>query len=141
MGHLAVVVGFGVVGATAARQLLESGMAPGDIAVVDNRPAALEAAVELRLRECLGDGTERELLQAMTSERTTCLIVTPGPDETAVMATLLARDLCPHAMILTAVRDGENVDHARRVGADVVIATSQWTGRALAFALARTGLG
>jgi hypothetical protein len=45
MGHLAVVVGFGVVGATVARQLLVAGTAPGDIAAVDTRPAALADAV------------------------------------------------------------------------------------------------
>ena len=57
-----------------------------------------------------------------------------GVDATAVLVTMALRDLCPDAEILTALRDGE---HAKRAGADDVVAFSEWAGRARGFAVAR----
>jgi voltage-gated potassium channel len=135
MRQQTVLVGFGVTGASAARQLLGTGTAPGDLVVVDNRPEAVTVAEELGLPAMLGDGTERAVLNRAIVGRAGHVIVTAGPDAVAVMVTMLARDLCPDVVVVTAIRDAEYVRYALRVGANDVIATSQWTGRALALVL------
>ncbi len=58
-------------------------------------------------------------------ERPRCVVVAVGPDATAVLVTMLARDLCPDAKVHTAVRDAEHVAPARRAGADEVVAGVQ----------------
>jgi voltage-gated potassium channel len=139
MRRRTVLVGFGVTGASAARQLLRTGTAADDVMVVDNRPEAVADAQELGLPAVLGDGTERAVLDRATGGRAGHVIVTAGPDTVAVMATMLARDLCPDVVVVTAIRDAEYVRYALRVGANDVIATSQWTGRALALVLDLAG--
>jgi len=137
MRGLTVVVGFGVVGAAAVRHLRQGGVARDDIAVMDVRPDAVDEAVALGVRVRLGDGMERSALARVVAERTRCVVVAVGPDASAVLVTMLARDLCPDAKVHTAVRDPEYVPHARRAGADEVVADAEWTGRALAFAIGR----
>ena len=132
---MTVVVGFGVVGAAAVRHLLHRGVAPADIVVVDLRPDAIDEAVALGTQARVGDGMERAVLADAVRGSTRCVVVAVGPDATAVLVTMLARDLCPDARVHTAVRDAEHVAHARRAGADEVVPGAEWAGRALAFAL------
>lgn len=63
------------------------------------------------------------------------VIVTVVPDEAAVLATMLARELCPAATIVTAVRENAYIVFVRRHGADHVITTSEAAGEALGHAL------
>lgn len=133
-GH-AVLVGFGVAGVNAAKLLIEAGTDPVDLTVVDLRPEPLECATALGAHAHLGDATEPGTLGRLVCERTGCVIVTIGPDASAIMATMLVRTLSPDATVVTAIRDGEHAARTLRAGADQVIATAQWTGRALARAL------
>lgn len=128
----AAVVGFGVTGAGAARQLLRSGTPATDLVAVDVRPEAAGAAADLGIPMICGDATTRDTLARAVSDHTRCVIVTAGPDAVAVMVTMLARDLGPEARVVTAVREAALVPFARRAGADEVHATSHWTGRILA---------
>lgn len=130
-----VVVGFGVTGASAARQLLRGGARAAELAVVDTRSTVVEEAACLEIPAVCGDGTVRGILTRVVSGSTTSVIVTAGPDETAVMITMLARDLCPTAEVVTAVRDARLVRFVRQAGADQVLTTSDWAGRALALLL------
>jgi voltage-gated potassium channel Kch len=137
MGAATVVVGFGVVGAAAVRQLLRDKIAPADVTVVDVRQDAVEEAKAFGVRAVLGDGMERAVLARVAGEGVRCVIVAVGVDATAVLVTMALRDLCPDAEILTALRDGEHIEHAKRAGADDVVAFSKWAGRARGFAVAR----
>lgn len=132
-----VLVGFGVTGASAARLLLDTGVEPLSLAAVDTHPDALAEAVELGVVVHAGDGTTRAVLLGAIFKWTRCVIVTIGPDEAAVMATMIARELAPGATVVTAIRDPDHVARAVRAGADRAYATPEWTGRALALSLLR----
>ena len=84
---------------------------------------------------------ERTFIAGVVSERTGRVIITAGPDECAVLTTMLIRDLCPHAVVVTAVRNVEYRRHVLRAGADHVLATSEWVGRTLAMTIGQTGSG
>jgi voltage-gated potassium channel len=137
VGPSTVVVGFGVTGTSAARQVLRHGGDPADLMVVDVRPEAVPEASSLDIPAVCGEGTVRGTLARVVSRHTRYVLVTAGPDAVAVMITMLARDLCPSAEIITAVREAELARFARRAGADEVIVTSHWAGRALALVLDR----
>jgi len=130
-----VLVGFGVTGASAARLLLATGVPAHDLTAVDTSTDAVDEATTMGATAYEGDATERATLDRAVCARTRCFIVTIGPDESAIMATMLARDLCPEAMVVTAVRDPDHVARAVRAGADRAYATPDWTGRALAMAV------
>jgi voltage-gated potassium channel len=130
-----VIIGFGVTGISAAHFLLRAGVNPTDLVVVDQRADALDEATALELSGHLGDVTDHTTLARTIPEHSRCVIVAVQPDETAVMTTMAARNLCPQAVIVTAVHDDDNTDHARRGGANQVITTSHWAGRALAMVL------
>jgi Trk K+ transport system NAD-binding subunit len=106
---------------------------------VDVLQEAVDEVVGHGVRARVGDGTERAVLAPVVGEGTRCVVVAVGPDATAVMVTMLARDLCPTARVRTAVREAEYVAAARRAGADEVISGAEWTGRALAFAVGWQG--
>jgi len=127
-----VIVGFGVTGASAARQLLSDGTDPAEIVAVDLLADPLECATALGIHTQVADATERDTLAWLVSDRTRCVIVTIGPDASAIMTTMHARHLCPTATVLTAISDDEHAGHALRAGADEVITNAQWTGHALA---------
>jgi voltage-gated potassium channel len=62
------------------------------------------------------------------------VIVAAARDDTAVLATLSARRLAPHARITAAVREAENEDLVRQSGADAVVVSSAASGRLLGMA-------
>lgn len=135
MSGQTLVIGFGVTGLNAARYLLDHGTHPADLIVVDTRREAIEEAIALGAHAVLGDGTNRRVLAQATSGHILRVVVAVVPDEAAVQATMLARDLCPIATIATAVRNLTHVKHVRRHGADHVVTTSESTGTALVHAL------
>lgn len=132
-----VILGYGVTGAGALAHLLATGTEPAEVVVVERYPEIVERASELGVRGIVGDCSSRPVLQPVIAGLARCVIVTVQPDETAVLTTMLARDLCPNATILTALRDNEFVRYARRAGADQVVTSAVPTGRALATAIRR----
>lgn len=135
MSGQTLVIGFGVTGASAARHLLDHGTDPTDLIVVDTRAKAVEEATELGAHAVLGDGTNRHVLAQAISGDVRHVVVAVVPDDAAVLATMLARDLCPTATIATAVRSLAHITFVRRHGADHVVTTSESTGTALVHAL------
>lgn len=130
-----LVIGFGVTGANATSHLLDNGTDPGDLVVVDTDMQAVEQATTLGVRAILGDGTHRDVLTQAIFNDVRHVIVAVVPDEAAVLATMLARELCPAATIVTAVRENAHIVFVRRHGADHVITTSEAAGEALGHAL------
>lgn len=135
MSGQALVIGFGVTGASAAQYLLDHDTDPTDLIVVDIHREAVERAAELGAHVVLGDGTNRHVLRQAISGHVRHVVVAVVPDDAAVLVTMLARDLCPTATIATAVRNLAHVPFVRRHGADHVVTTSESTGTALVHAL------
>lgn len=130
-----LVVGFGVTGSSAASHLLACGADAADLVVLDADADAVRSATELGARALRGDGTDRVAFARAASVEVDRIVIALVPDHTAVMSTMLARELCPSAMIVTAVRENAHVTTARRLGADHAVVTAEAAGSALAGAL------
>lgn len=135
MSGSALVLGFGTVGSAATRYLLDCGVAPGDVTVVEVDTDAAQRAVDLGVRAILGDATHRFVLAQAISEQVRQVIIAVVPDETAVLTTMVARELCPSATIVTAVREETHLAVVCRLGADHAVVTAEVAGDALAEAL------
>lgn len=134
-GHT-VVIGFGVTGRNAARELCDNGANPNDLVVVDTNPKAIERAIAFGAGAILGDGTHRHVLvKATDGGRIRHVIVAVVPDEAALLSTMHARSLCPTATITTALRESTCIPFVRRHGADHVITTAEATGETMAQSL------
>lgn len=134
MSASTVVVGFGVVGVSVVRLLLRDGTAPEDVVVVDVRQDAVEEATALGVRALVGNGTDRAVL-TQAAAGAGRVVVAVEEDATAVLVTMMARDLCPAAKVHTVIRDAEHTEQAKRAGADDVVTPAEWVGRLLAFVI------
>jgi len=136
-----VIVGYGVKGRSAVATLLSNGVAAERIIVVDPSPAAIAEANELGLVGVLGDATRSDVLRRARVPEATQIIVTTGRDDASVLSTLTARQLNPHAEIVVAIREEENVGLVRQGGANSVIISSDAVGRLLGLATVSPALG
>jgi len=129
-----VVVGYGTKGRAAAAAMVGDEVAPADIVVVDENPAALERAKSAGLVTVRGSATDSEVLRLASAQHAETIIVAANRDDTAVLVTLTARELAPHAKIIAAVREGENQHLLQQSGADTTVVTSETAGRLLGIA-------
>jgi voltage-gated potassium channel len=136
-----VIVGYGVKGRSAVATLLSNGVEAERIVVVDPSPAAIAEANELGLVGVLGDATRSDVLRRARVPEATQIIVTTGRDDASVLSTLTARQLNPHAEIVVAIREEENVGLVRQGGANSVIISSDAVGRLLGLATVSPALG
>ncbi|MGX7829731.1 NAD-binding protein [Actinokineospora sp. 24-640] len=130
-----LVIGFGVVGANAARHLLDIGVAAGGLVVVDWDAGAVERAGRLGARTVLGDAADCHVIDRAVVGHVDHVVVAVGPDETALLSTIVVRERCPSATIVTAVRHRVHIPLVRSHGADRAIVTSEATGAALGHAV------
>ena len=100
-----VVVGYGTKGRTAVAAMIGDEVAPADIVVVDEDPAALERAKSAGLVTVRGSATDSEVLRLASAQHAKAIIVATNRDDTAVLVTLTARELAP-----------ERQDHRRGPG-------------------------
>lgn len=126
-----VIVGFGTKGRSAALTLLNHGTAPEDIVVIDDQRAALLRAGELGLVSVWGDGTRTRVLEKAEAGRARTIVIATQRDDTAVLSTLTARQLNPHAFVAVTVREAENAPLVRQSGADSVVTSSEAAGKLL----------
>jgi voltage-gated potassium channel len=129
-----IIVGFGTKGRSASRQLTAHGVDPGQIIVIDPRDDARRHAVALGFAAIPGDATESEVLEEAEIARARAVVIAVDRDDTAVLATLTARELNPEAMIAGAVREEQNAHLLRQSGANSVITSSDAAGRLLGVA-------
>ncbi|UJW28643.1 NAD-binding protein [Saccharothrix sp. AJ9571] len=139
MGEQSLVVGFGVVGASATRYLLGSGFASAGIAVVDLCPDAVERATGMGVRAILGDGTDRQVLATAMPGPVGHAVVAVGDDQAALLITMLIREVRPAAKVVTAVREDSHLAYVHRHGADFAMTTAEVTGTVLGRALSGQG--
>ena len=129
-----IVVGYGTKGRTAVSAMIGDDVAPADIVVVDDDPAALERAKSAGLVTVRGSATDSEVLRLASAQHAKSIIVAANRDDTAVLVTLTARELAPNAKIIAAVREAENQHLLRQSGADTTVVTSETAGRLLGIA-------
>jgi voltage-gated potassium channel len=129
-----VVVGYGTKGRSAVAALLGDGVPPDSIVVVDTDTESLDAANSLGLVTVHGNGTRSDVLRLAGVAKARSVIVAANRDDTAVLVTLTAQELAPHAHIVAAVREAENVHLLRQSGARSVVVSSETAGRLLGMA-------
>lgn len=134
MRNHTIVVGYGTKGRTAVSAMIGDDVAPADIVVVDDDPAALERAKSAGLVTVRGSATDSEVLRLASAQHAKSIIVAANRDDTAVLVTLTARELAPNANIIAAVREAENQHLLRQSGANTTVVTSETAGRLLGIA-------
>jgi voltage-gated potassium channel len=139
-GHT-VVIGYGVKGQSTVQALLESGIEPARIVVVDMSRGAAEAANKKGCAAVVGDATREVTLKQAKVSVAERIVVAADRDDTAVLVTLTARRLAPNAAIVASAREAQNIEVLRQSGADVVIATAESAGRMLALSLTSPNAG
>ena len=141
MRNHTVVLGYGTMGRSALNTLLRNGAESDRIVVGDGSQAAVGEANRNGLAAFLGDATSRELLRRAEVPKAKHIVITVNRDDTAILATLTARQLNPHAHIVAAVRAADNVSLLRQSGADGVITSSDAVGRLIGLSAVSPDLG
>ncbi|MDT0203374.1 potassium channel family protein [Nocardioides sp. AE5] len=136
-----VVIGYGTKGRSAADTLVQNGLDPESIVVVDPRPSAREEANADGLAVIAGDATRRDVLRRARVERASQVIITTDHDANTMMATLTVRQINPDAYIVAAVREQDNVPLVRQSGAQAVVTSSEAVGRLLGLSSLSPTLG
>lgn len=136
-----LVIGYGTKGRSAVQTLRDNGTDAEQIVIIDPSPAGVSQAQEDGLVCIVGDGTRREVLLRGSAERAQQIIVTADRDDAAVLITLTARAVNPHAFVVVSVREGENVPLVRQSGADAVVTSSDAVGRLLGLSTVSPALG
>ena len=130
-----VVVGFGTKGRSAVKTLLgDENVEPNRIVVVDTDQQALDAAAARGLVTVHGSATRSDVLRVAGVQRARAVVVATNRDDSAVLATLTARELAPKAHIVASVREAENVHLLKQSGANQVVVSSETAGRLLGMA-------
>lgn len=129
-----VVIGYGTKGKTAVTAMVGDGIKPSEIVVVDQDQAVLDAAETQGLVTVRGDATKSDVLRLSGAANAASIIVATSRDDTAVLATLTAREIAPNAKIVASIREAENTHLMRQSGADSVVVSSETAGRLLGLA-------
>lgn len=127
-----VVIGFGISGSQAVRELIERGTHPQRIVVVDPSAERLEEAEAMGCNVLEGDASRDENLRAVRIQSASSILVSAGRDDSSILIVLTARHLAPGVPISVVVRAEDNEDLAHQAGADTVINPVRFTGLLLA---------
>ena len=130
-----IICGFGTKGQSAVRTLRDKGCERSEIVVIDERPEAQSKAAAQGFAAVGGSVASTDVLREAGIDRARAVVVAVDRDDTAVLATLTARELNPRASIVAAVREEENVHLLQQSGASSVITTSSAAGRLLGHAV------
>ncbi|GEM_PF-5476831 len=117
----AVIIGFGSEGC-AAKQRLEKEKV--EVTVIDD---ILAEEVDI-----VGDGSSKEVLKKAGVETADIVIITVSADDTAIMITLLVRELNKKANLLVQSHQNETIESFYRAGATFVEGLPRVTSRILA---------
>jgi voltage-gated potassium channel len=127
-----VVCGYGLTGSVAVRELLESGVDPDAIIVIDPQQPALEAAISLGVAGLLGDPSREGLLQQAQVQLSKAVIVSVTDDATAILLTLTVRSIAPDTKIVVRIQEQTFQRQLRQAGADVIVSSTRIGGLLLA---------
>ena len=130
-GHI-VVLGFGISGSEAVKELIARGCDPREIVVLDRDTARLAEAEALGCNVMDGDASRDDTLLAVQINKARNVLVSAGRDDTSILIVLTVRHLAPSIPISAVVRAQDNEILARQAGADNVINPVRFTGHLLA---------
>jgi voltage-gated potassium channel len=129
-----IICGFGTKGRAAAGTLLAHGYRPEQIVVVDEDASARSKATSMGMAAVAGSATTQHALHDAGIADAAAVVVAVDRDDSAVLATLTARELNPRVTIAAAVREDENAHLLHEGGANSVITSSSSAGRLLGLA-------
>ncbi|HCT78362.1 MAG TPA: Ion channel protein [Micromonosporaceae bacterium] len=132
-GHT-VVIGYGTKGYNAIQQLKASGVDPGKFVIIDQRQELINEANRDGHAAILGDATRSVVLRKAGVPTANRVVIATNRDDTAVLATLTARQLNPTCVVVASIRESENEPLLLRSGADAVVTSSEAAGRLLGVA-------
>ena len=127
-----VVLGFGVSGSEAVDELVERGIKPSCIVVIDPSEERLAQAEALGCNIMAADATRDETLRAVRISEARNVLVSAGRDDTSILIVLTVRAMAPNTPISVVVRASDNESLARQAGANNVINPVRFTGLLLA---------
>ena len=127
-----VVLGYGISGSEAVAELIERGIDPSIIVVIDPSEERLADAEAIGCNVMAADATRDETLKAVRIDKAANILISAGRDDTTILITLTARSLAPNVPISTVVRADDNESLARQAGANNVINPVRFTGLLLA---------
>lgn len=127
-----VVIGFGVSGSEAVKELIARGQNPRHIVVIDNGDESLAIAEKLGCLVLNADATRDQTLVSVKVRQAQSVIVSAGRDDTSILIVLTVRHLAPKVPISVVVRASDNEILARQAGANNVINPVNFAGFLLA---------
>ncbi|WP_126173181.1 potassium channel family protein [Altericroceibacterium xinjiangense] len=127
-----VVLGFGISGSEAVRELIARGTDPSCIVVMERSSERLSFAEALGCNVMEGDATRDEDLVAVRIATAKTVLVSAGRDDSSILIVLTVRHLAPDVPISVVVRAADNEVLARQAGANNVINPVRFTGLLLA---------
>jgi voltage-gated potassium channel len=127
-----VVLGYGTSNSQSVGELIERGVDPRAIVVIDPSEDRLAEAEKLGVNVMAADATRDETLKAVRIAAAQSVLVSAGRDDTSILIVLTVRHLAPKVPISVVVRADDNELLARQAGADNVINPVRFTGLLLA---------
>jgi voltage-gated potassium channel len=127
-----VVVGYGTKNSRAVQEMIDRGVGPESIVVIDVSDDRLQLAKAAGCTILKADATQDATLRAVHIERAKLVIISAGRDDTSILVCLTARHLAPEVRISLAVNQQDNEVPAKRAGADVVVNPLDFAGLLLA---------
>ena len=110
-----VVLGYGVSGGEAVRELIARGTDPAQIVVVDGARHRVEAAEDMGCNVLEGDASNDDTLLDIRVGRARSVLVSAGRDDTSILIVLTVRHLAPDVPISVVIRTQDNELLARRM--------------------------
>jgi len=127
-----VVLGFGISGSEAVKELIARGTDPACIVVIDPSQGRIAAAEEMGCNVMQGDASSDETLLDVRIGAAQAVLVSAGRDDTSILIVLTVRHLAAHVPISVVIRAQDNELLARQAGANNVINPVNFTGLLLA---------
>lgn len=127
-----VVLGYGVSGAEAVRELIARGTDPACIVVIDPVRSRINAAEAAGCNVMEGDASSDQTLLDVRIAQAQTVLVSAGRDDASILIVLTVRHLAPHVPISVVIRTQDNEFLARQAGANNVINPVSFTGLLLA---------
>ena len=127
-----VVLGYGVSGSQSVGELIERGVDPRRIVVIDPSEERLADAEKFGVNVMAADATRDETLKSVRIAEAQSILVSAGRDDTSILIVLTVRHLAPDVPISVVVRADDNELLARQAGANIVINPVRFTGLLLA---------
>lgn len=127
-----IVLGFGISGSEAVKELIARGTDPACIVVIDGSASRIAAAEEMGCNVIEGDASHDQTLLDVRIAEAQTVLVSAGRDDSSILIVLTVRHLAPHVPISVVIRAQDNELLARQAGANNVINPVSFTGLLLA---------